>query len=130
MNEHNILLEKIDWSEVRKLSNDFVKKCIERKESKCLSCEWFWKTQPDKEKKCYRGGSNGGLIHYCTGYKIRGESPMTERYIERLTKWEGRDPDGTPRAVLAKRDGQFASILQEALRKLAKYEDEEEKDDS
>lgn len=38
-------------------------------ESKCLSCEWFWKTQDDKGKRCYRGGSDGGLIHYCTGYK-------------------------------------------------------------
>lgn len=45
---------------------------------------------------------------------------------ERLTKWEGRNPDGTPRVVLTKRDGLFAEILQEALRKLAKYEDEEE----
>lgn len=45
---------------------------------------------------------------------------------ERLTRWEGRDEDG-PRAVLVKRDGPFAPILQEALRKLARYEDEEEK---
>ena len=45
---------------------------------------------------------------------------------ERLTRWEGRDPDGTPRAVLAKRDGPFAPILQEALRKLARFEDEED----
>ena len=44
----------------------------------------------------------------------------------RLTKWEGRDEDG-PRAVLVKRDGPFAPILQEALRKLARLEDEEEK---
>lgn len=44
----------------------------------------------------------------------------------RLTKWEGRDEDG-PRAVLVKRDGPFAPILQEALRKLARYEDEEER---
>ena len=43
----------------------------------------------------------------------------------RLTKWEGRDEDG-PRAVLVKHDGPFAPILQEALRKLARYEDEEE----
>lgn len=45
---------------------------------------------------------------------------------ERLTRWEGRDEDG-PRAVLVKRDGPFAPILQEALRKLARYEDEEER---
>ena len=45
---------------------------------------------------------------------------------DRLTRWEGRNPDGTPRAVLAKREGLFAEILQEALRKLAKFEDEEE----
>ena len=44
----------------------------------------------------------------------------------RLTRWEGRDEDG-PRAVLVKRDGPFAPILQEALRKLARLEDEEEK---
>lgn len=43
----------------------------------------------------------------------------------RLTKWEGWDADG-PRAVLVKRDGPFAPILQEALRKLAQYEDLEE----
>ena len=41
---------------------------------------------------------------------------------DRLAEWEGRNPDGTPRAVLVKRDGLFAEILQEALRKLAKYE--------
>lgn len=45
----------------------------------------------------------------------------------RLTRWEGRDADG-PRAVLVKRDGPFAPILQEALRKLARYEDAEEAD--
>lgn len=45
---------------------------------------------------------------------------------ERLTRWEGRDEDG-PRAVLVKRDGPFAPILQEALRKLARFEDEEER---
>lgn len=44
----------------------------------------------------------------------------------RLTRWEGRDEDG-PRAVLVKHDGPFAPILQEALRKLARYEDMEEK---
>ena len=43
----------------------------------------------------------------------------------RLTRWEGRDEDG-PRAVLVKRDGPFAPILQEALRKLARYEDMED----
>ncbi len=44
---------------------------------------------------------------------------------ERLTRWEGRDEDG-PRAVLARRDN-FNAAMQEVLRKLAKYEDEEEK---
>lgn len=45
---------------------------------------------------------------------------------DRLTKWEGHDPDGTPRAVLAKRDGNWGDIFQAALRKLAKFEDMEE----
>lgn len=45
---------------------------------------------------------------------------------ERLTRWEGRDENGH-RAVLVKRDGHFAPILQEALRKLARFEDEEER---
>ena len=44
----------------------------------------------------------------------------------RLTKWEGRDENG-PRAQLVKRDGFFPENLQEALRKLARYEDEEER---
>ena len=44
----------------------------------------------------------------------------------RLTQWEGRDQDG-PRAVLIRRD-HFPSALQEALRKLARFEDEEERD--
>lgn len=43
----------------------------------------------------------------------------------RLTRWEGRDEDG-PRAVLARRDN-FNAAMQEALRKLARYEDMEEK---
>lgn len=43
----------------------------------------------------------------------------------RLTKWEGRDENG-PRAQLVKRDW-FPENLQEALRKLARLEDEEEK---
>ncbi len=43
---------------------------------------------------------------------------------DRLTRWEGRDEDG-PRAVLVKRDN-FNAAMQEALRKLAKFEDEEE----
>lgn len=38
-------------------------------ESKCLSCKRFWKICNDENEKCYRGGSNGGLIHYCTGYE-------------------------------------------------------------
>lgn len=45
---------------------------------------------------------------------------------DRLTRWEGRDEDG-PRAVLVKHDGPFAPILQEVLRKLARFEDEEER---
>ena len=45
---------------------------------------------------------------------------------ERLTKWEGRDSDGTPRAVLAKRDGSWNDNIQAALRKLAELEDQEE----
>ena len=48
---------------------------------------------------------------------------------ERLTKWEGRDPDGTPRAVLAKREGSWVQNMDEALRKLARFEDEEERRD-
>lgn len=43
----------------------------------------------------------------------------------RLTRWEGRDADG-PRAVLVKRDN-FNAAMQEALRKLARLEDAEEK---
>ena len=44
---------------------------------------------------------------------------------ERLAKWEGHDPDGTPRAVLAKRDGNWNDNIQAALRKLAEFEDHE-----
>ena len=39
------------------------------KESLCISCERFWRTCKDENEKCYRGGSNGGLIRYCTGYR-------------------------------------------------------------
>lgn len=46
--------------------------------------------------------------------------------MERLTKWEGHDPDGTPRAVLAKMDGNWNDNIQAALRKLAGWEDCEE----
>ena len=42
---------------------------------------------------------------------------------DRLTRWEGRDENG-PRAVLA-HEGLFPDVLQEALRKLARYEDAE-----
>ncbi len=45
---------------------------------------------------------------------------------ERLTRWEGQDPDGRPRAVLAKREGPWIRNMDEALRKLARLEDEEE----
>lgn len=46
--------------------------------------------------------------------------------MDRLTKWEGCNSDGTPKAELVKHDGPFAPILQEALAKLARYEDAEE----
>lgn len=45
---------------------------------------------------------------------------------ERLTRWEGQDPDGTPRAVLTNRDGNWNDNIQAALRKLAQFEDAEE----
>lgn len=51
-----------------------------------------------------------------------GPPPLTQG---RLTKWEGRDEDG-PRAVLIRRD-HFPTAMQEALRKLAMFEDEEER---
>lgn len=44
---------------------------------------------------------------------------------ERLTAWEGHNVDGTPRAVIAKRDGLFPDLLQPILKKLAEYEDAE-----
>lgn len=46
---------------------------------------------------------------------------------DRLTRWEGRDENG-PRVVLAKREGSWPENYQEALRKLALYEDSEEKE--
>ena len=45
----------------------------------------------------------------------------------RLTKWAGVDSDGAPRANLIERNGSFYEILQPALRKLARFEDEEER---
>ena len=45
---------------------------------------------------------------------------------ERLTAWEGHNVDGTPRAVIAKRDGLFPDLLQPILKKLAEYEDKDE----
>jgi hypothetical protein len=45
---------------------------------------------------------------------------------ERLTRWEGQDKDG-PRAVMVNRDGNFAEEFQKILRKLARYEDEDER---
>ena len=48
----------------------------------------------------------------------------------RTTKWEGNDPDGTPRAVLAKREGSWVKNMDEALFKLAKFEDAEEEENS
>ena len=43
-------------------------------ESKCLSCALFWKTQKDKNKRCYLGGSDGGMIDFCTGYVKSNDS--------------------------------------------------------
>jgi hypothetical protein len=45
---------------------------------------------------------------------------------DRLTRWEGRDENG-PRAVMVNRDGNFAEAFQAILRKLARYEDEDER---
>lgn len=45
---------------------------------------------------------------------------------DRLTRWEGQDKDG-PRAVMVHRDGNFAEEFQKILRKLARYEDEDER---
>lgn len=45
----------------------------------------------------------------------------------RLTRWEGVGQDGLPRAVLAKRDGSWIYNMDEAMRKLARYEEEEER---
>ena len=51
--------------------------------------------------------------------------------MERLTKACGIGPDGEPWIELAKRDGRlFSENLQEALRKLARYEDREEREQS
>lgn len=41
---------------------------------------------------------------------------------DRLTRWEGRD-EGGARAVLAKREGSWLTNMDEAMRKLARYED-------
>lgn len=46
---------------------------------------------------------------------------------DRLTAWEGRDEDGD-RAVMVDRNSPFCEAFQAILRKLAKYEDEEEKE--
>lgn len=45
--------------------------------------------------------------------------------MDRLTKYEGYDPDGTPSVVMAHHDGNFSDNLQAVLRKLAAYEDAE-----
>lgn len=42
---------------------------------------------------------------------------------DRLTRWEGHNPDGSPRAVLVKREGLWPENMQEALAKLADFED-------
>lgn len=46
--------------------------------------------------------------------------------MERLTEQRGIGSDGKPYYVLKKREGQYSDILQEALRKLAEYEINEE----
>lgn len=46
--------------------------------------------------------------------------------MARLTKWEGRD-ENAPRAVMVNRDKPFNEAFQEILRKLARYEDEDER---
>ncbi len=38
------------------------------RESKCLSCAKFWKNSNNENEKCFKGGSCGGLIRYCSGY--------------------------------------------------------------
>ena len=45
---------------------------------------------------------------------------------DRLTRWEGKD-EGGPRAVMVNRDGNFAEEFERILRKLARYEDEDER---
>lgn len=45
---------------------------------------------------------------------------------DRLTRWEGQDKDG-PRAVMVSREKPFHEAFQEILRKLARYEEEEER---
>lgn len=45
---------------------------------------------------------------------------------DRLARWEGQDKDG-PRAVMVHRDKPFHEAFQEILRKLARYEDEDER---
>ena len=46
------------------------------------------------------------------------------RETDRLTRWEGKMPDGKDdRAVLVRREGAFVAIFLEAVRKLAQYED-------
>ena len=52
-----------------------------------------------------------------------------KRSSDRLTRWEGQNPDGSPRAVLVAHDGPFAEILQPALAKLAELEDLEREGD-
>ena len=49
---------------------------------------------------------------------------------DRLTKWEGKDSEGNPRAVLAKREGSWVKNMDEALFKLALLEDKEEEENS
>jgi hypothetical protein len=46
---------------------------------------------------------------------------------DRLTRWEGRDENGD-RAVMVDRSSPFHAAFQAVLRKLARYEDAEEKE--
>ncbi len=58
----------------------------------------------------------------------RGSCRMTKGIgdcMERLTRWEGMDQNG-PRVVTVKHDGAFPPIMQEVLRKLARFEDAQE----
>ena len=61
----------------------------------------------------------------CEWYEREDQLPVVTQ-TDRLTRWEGRDEDG-PRAVMVNREKPFHEAFQEILRKLAKYEDEDER---